>query len=84
MQASKALPGGEAGIVVTNDAEVFDRMLTYSHYGGRIERDSVTGKYLKFAYTGLGPKFRVHPLAAAIALVQLKKLPGAGDAPTRT
>ena len=37
--------------------------------------NSVTGKYLKYAYTGLGPKFRVHPLAAAIALVQLKKLP---------
>ncbi len=75
MQASKALPGGEAGIVVTNDADTYDRMLTYSHYGGRIERDSVTRRYLKFAYTGLGPKFRIHPLAAAIALVQIKKLP---------
>lgn len=75
MQASKALPGGEAGIVVTNDPVIFDRMLTYSHYGGRIERDSVTGKYAKFAYTGLGPKFRVHPLAAAIAVVQSRKLP---------
>jgi perosamine synthetase len=77
MQASKALPGGEAGVAVTNDPDLFDRMLTYSHYGGRIERDSVTGRYLEFAYTGLGPKFRVHPLAAAIALVQLKKLPAA-------
>ncbi len=74
MQASKALPGGEAGIAVTNDPEVFDRMLTLSHYGGRIERDSVTGKYAQFAFTGLGPKYRVHPLAAAIASVQLKKL----------
>jgi len=75
LQASKMLPGGEAGIAVTSDPALFDRMLTFSHYGGRIERDSVTGEYLQFAYTGFGPKYRVHPLAAAIASVQIKRLP---------
>lgn len=74
MQATKALPGGEAGIAVTNNAELFDRMLTLSHYGGRVERDSLTDRYVRFAFTGFGPKYRVHPLAAAIAQGQLKHL----------
>jgi dTDP-4-amino-4,6-dideoxygalactose transaminase len=74
LQASKALPGGEAGVAVTNNPDLFDRMLTLSHYGGRIERDSLTGQYTQFAFTGFGPKYRVHPLAAAIARVQLRHL----------
>jgi dTDP-4-amino-4,6-dideoxygalactose transaminase len=74
LQASKMIIGGEAGIAVTNNPEYFDRMLALSHYGGRIEKDQVTGKYADYAYTGLGPKYRVHPLAAAIANVQLEHL----------
>ena len=74
LQASKALPGGEAGIAVTNSPDFFDRMLTLSHYGGRIEKDSLTERYTQFAFTGFGPKYRVHPLAAAIARVQLRHL----------
>ncbi len=74
LQASKAMPGGEAGLAVTNNPDLFDRMLTLSHYGGRIEKDSVTGQYTQFAFTGFGPKYRIHPLAAAIARVQLKHL----------
>jgi len=74
LQGSKALPGGEAGIAVTNNPDFFDRMLTFSHYGGRIEKDSLTDRYTQFAFTGFGPKYRVHPLAAAIARVQLKHL----------
>ena len=74
LQASKMLIGGEAGIAVTNNPEYFDRMLVLSHYGGRIEIDQVTGKYKDYAYTGMGPKYRVHPLAAVIANEQLKRL----------
>ncbi|MCZ7573670.1 MAG: DegT/DnrJ/EryC1/StrS family aminotransferase [Ardenticatenaceae bacterium] len=74
LQASKALPGGEAGLAVTNNPDLFDRMLTLSHYGGRIEKDSLTGQYTQFAFTGFGPKYRVHPLAAAVAREQLRHL----------
>ncbi|MBM4429439.1 MAG: DegT/DnrJ/EryC1/StrS family aminotransferase [Chloroflexi bacterium] len=74
LQASKAMPGGEAGIAVTNNPDLYDRMLTLSHYGGRIEKDSLTGRYTQFAFTGFGPKYRVHPLAAAIAREQLRCL----------
>jgi len=74
LQASKAMPAGEAGIAVTNNPELFDRMLTLSHYGGRVEKDSQTGRYVQFSFTGFGPKYRVHPLAAAIARTQLRHL----------
>lgn len=74
LQASKAMPGGEAGIAVTNSPDCFDRMLTLSHYGGRVEKDSLTGRYTQFGFTGFGPKYRVHPLAAAIANSQLRRL----------
>lgn len=74
LQASKMVVGGEAGIVITNDDTYFDRMLALSHYGGRIEKDQLTGRYLDYAYTGMGPKYRSHPLAVAIADQQLKHL----------
>jgi perosamine synthetase len=74
MQASKMLIGGEAGVGVTNSPEIFERMLVLSHYGGRIEIDQTSGKYADYAYTGMGPKYRVHPLAAVIANAQLKSL----------
>ncbi len=74
LQASKMIIGGEAGIAITDNPEYFDRMLALSHYGGRIEVDQVTGKYQDFAYTGLGPKYRVHPIAAVIANIQFQHL----------
>jgi dTDP-4-amino-4,6-dideoxygalactose transaminase len=74
LQASKMIVGGEAGIAITNSPEYFERMLVLSHYGGRIEKDQITGKYSDYSYTGLGPKYRVHPLAAAIANLQFKHL----------
>ena len=74
LQASKMIVGGEAGIAITNNPEYFDRMLALSHFGGRIQKDQITGKYIDYAYTGLGPKYRVHPLAATIANLQFKHL----------
>ncbi len=74
LQGSKMIVGGEAGIAITESDEYFDRMLALSHYGGRIEKDGLTGKYDEYAYTGFGPKYRVHPLAAAIANGQLSHL----------
>jgi dTDP-4-amino-4,6-dideoxygalactose transaminase len=74
LQATKMLIGGEAGIAVTNNPEYYERMLVLSHYGGRIEKDMISKTYTEYAYTGMGPKYRVHPLAAVIANEQLKKV----------
>lgn len=74
LQASKMVVGGEAGVAITANPEYYDRMLALAHYGGRIETGSAGDTYQDYAYTGLGPKYRAHPLAVAIANAQLDHL----------
>lgn len=74
LQASKMVVGGEAGVAITDNSDYFDRMLALAHYGGRTELDSTGDTYQDYAYTGLGPKYRAHPLAVAIANAQLDHL----------
>jgi len=74
LQGSKPVTGGEAGIITTNDTELYERILILGHYG-RIEKDLVTDKYRPLHNIGLGIKYRAHPLACAMANVQLKRLP---------
>jgi dTDP-4-amino-4,6-dideoxygalactose transaminase len=74
MQASKLLGAGEAGVAVTDSKELYDAMLALGHFGGRIEVDSKTDTFESYAYTGLGPKYRPHPIAIAIANDSLKSL----------
>ncbi|MGO9507475.1 MAG: DegT/DnrJ/EryC1/StrS family aminotransferase [Mycobacterium sp.] len=76
LQASKLLAAGEAGVAVTDSPDLYDEMLALGHFGGRIERDSKTSKFQAYAYTGLGPKYRPHPLAVAIAMSSLNSLNG--------
>ncbi len=70
MQSSKLMPAGEGGIFVTNNREYYHRALAWGHYG--INRN-MKSQYAHFL-TGLGIKYRIHPLAAAIGLCQLRKL----------
>ena len=70
MQSSKLVPAGEGGIFVTNNKECFDRAVALGHYATNRKAGS---KYSRFA-TGLGFKYRIHPIAAAIGLCQLRKL----------
>lgn len=74
LQGSKPVTGGEAGITTTNDTELYERILILGHYG-RISKDLVTDKYRDLHNIGLGIKYRAHPLACAMANVQLKRLP---------
>ena len=74
LQGSKPVTGGEAGIITTDDTELYERILILGHYG-RIARDLVTDKYRPLHNIGLGIKYRAHPLACAMANVQLKRLP---------
>ena len=69
MQASKNLPAIEGGFLLTNNKEYYQRALALGHYG------RLTGtKYARYNNTSLGYKYRIHPLSAAIARVQLRKL----------
>jgi dTDP-4-amino-4,6-dideoxygalactose transaminase len=73
LQGSKPLTGGEAGMITTNDVDLFERMVILGHYG-RIQNTLVTDNYRAFGDSGLGIKYRAHPLAAGMALVQLERI----------
>ena len=71
LQASKTLPGGEGGLFVTDDDEMYERAVTLGHY----ERVCILSeKYKPLELTGAGFKHRIHPLSAAIALGNLHRL----------
>lgn len=74
LQASKAMMAGEGGILVTNDREIYERALVLSQSPGRLHQELTDPELARFAGTGLGLKYRMHGLAAALADVQLKKL----------
>jgi dTDP-4-amino-4,6-dideoxygalactose transaminase len=75
MNGPKPLSAGEGGFVLTNNDEVYYRLLLHGHYNKRCKTEIPPSHPLhRFAVTGMGLKFRIHPLAAAIALVQLLDL----------
>jgi perosamine synthetase len=72
MQAQKALPAGEGGLLVTDCTALHDRSLAVGHY----ERLPGTAAHGGYAGTGLGLNFRISPLNAALAA---SYLPGLAD-----
>jgi len=70
LMTGKSLPIGEGGILFTDDRQIFERALLYSHYA---RHDEITREDLK-PFVGLpcgGFKHRMHQLSAAFGLVQL-------------
>jgi dTDP-4-amino-4,6-dideoxygalactose transaminase len=84
-QASKPLPAIEGGMGNYQNREDYERAATLGHY--ECPATFAAGsKYAKYGGTGLGMKLRMHPMAAALARCQLKKLAkrnAAGNAQTR-
>ena len=72
LQGAKAVSGGEAGIAVTDDPALFDRMLVLGHYG-RLKRGQATGAF-QTDYISLGLKYRPHLYAVLLALGSLSRL----------
>jgi len=72
-QTSKVLPAVEGGMGVYQTAEYFERATTFGNYDlpGQFPADS---RYRGYQGTGFGSKFRIHPLAAALARTQLTGL----------
>ncbi|MBP1988424.1 DegT/DnrJ/EryC1/StrS family aminotransferase [Paenibacillus eucommiae] len=72
LMAGKALAIGEAGMLVTNDRDIYERSLALGHY----ERfdSNIQNEALK-PFIGLplgGYKFRMHQISSAVGRVQLK------------
>lgn len=73
MQASKLLVGGEAGIFVTDSREYYERALAMADYARLVDLPE-DSEYRKYTLTGMGVKYRPHPLAIAIANASLDEM----------
>lgn len=75
LQGQKIITGGEGGIIITNDRDVYERGLLLGHYNKRCKQEILPdSKYYPYALTGFGLKLRAHPLAIAIAEEQMSHL----------
>lgn len=72
-QQSKVMPLIEGGAGIYQTREYYERATSFGHYEAppSFPADS---PYKKYEGTGFGQKLRMHPLAAVIGRVQLKKL----------
>jgi perosamine synthetase len=72
-QTTKPLPTIEGGMGMYQQREDFERATTFGHYDrpGGFPADSA---FRKYDGTGLGLKFRMHPVSAALGRCQLRKL----------
>lgn len=83
-QGSKTLPGIEGGMGIYHNREDYERAAAFGHYevcGKYVAGSpyapgalSESSPYRKYIGTGLGPKLRMHPLAAVLILKQLEGL----------
>ena len=74
MDRNKLLSVGEGGVLVTNSRDLFEKSLLISDFGSRLENSIIKKNNKIFKGTGLGFKHRIHPLAAALALNELKEI----------
>ena len=76
LQGQKIVTGGEGGVMVTDNDELFERALLLGHYNKRPQLEiAPDSPNRRFYLTGMGLKLRAHPLAVAIALQQFRLLP---------
>jgi len=72
LQGSKAIVAGEGGVLITDDAQYYERALLLGLHG-RIQQDALFDDDRDY-HVGFGLKHRPHPLGAAIVVEQLKHL----------
>jgi perosamine synthetase len=77
LHASKPVAGGEAGVAVTDDPVLFDRMLLLGQ-PGRLRRGQAADSF-DVGEANLGPKYRPHAFAVHLARSQLKRLPALNE-----
>lgn len=74
LQGQKNITGGEGGVVVTDNQEVYIRANLLGHYNKRCKQEIPPEHPLhEFSVTGMGLKMRSHPLAVAFAYEMLDK-----------
>jgi perosamine synthetase len=71
MQANKLVPSAEGGMFVSDDPGLWEKVIRFGHYERLL---GLSSPNKRFAATGFGYKFRMSPLSAAVARVQLGHL----------
>ncbi len=75
LQGRKTITAGEGGILTTPHRDVYEKATLLGHFNkramGEVGRES---PLYRFAETGLGLKYRAHPLGLAMAEVYLRRL----------
>jgi perosamine synthetase len=74
LEGHKPVAAGEGGMLLTSSRDVYERALMLGHFGRRVKDEIRSDGLRPFVDTGFGHKYRMHPLAAAIALEQLRRL----------
>lgn len=70
--SGKSLAIGEAGMAITHDREIYERMILWGHYA-RTKTLIESPELLEYAGLPMGGyKYRMHQLSAAVGRVQLK------------
>jgi len=72
-QTTKPLPAIEGGMGMYQQREDYERATTFGHYD-LPKSFPASSPYHKYGGTGLGVKFRMHPVAAALGRCQLRGL----------
>lgn len=74
LNSGKAVDAGEAGVAVTDDPVLFDRMLLLGHFG-RIQHGQAARTF-DIGDMSLGMKYRPHAAAIQLATYSLRRLNG--------
>jgi dTDP-4-amino-4,6-dideoxygalactose transaminase len=74
LQSKKIIAAGQGGILITNDQDIYERAVLFGHFRVRAEESVCQPALKQFTDTGYGLNYRIHPLAAALAMVQFGKL----------
>ncbi|MGH3401180.1 MAG: DegT/DnrJ/EryC1/StrS family aminotransferase [Streptosporangiaceae bacterium] len=74
LEGHKPIVAGEGGALLTWSREIYERVLMLGHFGKRVKQEVSAPELLPFVQTGFGHKYRMHPLAAAIANQQVRRL----------
>lgn len=70
----KFLTSGEGGYLITSDRGLYERCLLFAHYNERCHTELTSATLREYALTGMGLKYRAHPLAVAILNDQLERI----------
>lgn len=72
LQGNKLLTGGEGGILLTDNQDIYERAVLLGHNLKRPSKSVKNEFYKGLERTGFGLKLRMHPLAAVMVLHELK------------